>query len=249
MKHASLWALYTETGDRTARDTLLNEHLGLVHHVARRLAARLAADLELGELVSAGSIGLMNAIEGFDPSRGLSFSTFAAPRIRGAILDELRRQDHATRSVRRKAREIQVAREALVQQLGAAPTDRQLSERLEIEVETLWRWQSEVSGTDPLPIDRPVKDDERPEAAALSLAGATGEQIEDELSLREETDALRRAIGLLKPQEQTVLALYYFEELTQEEVAAVLGVTASRISQIRSRALAKLRTRMGALRA
>ena len=97
-------------GDLAARDRLLQEHLGLVHHVARQMSKTLAADVDFDELVSSGSVGLMNALEAFDASRGLAFSTFAAPRIRGSILDELRRQDHVPRSIRRKSRDISGAR-------------------------------------------------------------------------------------------------------------------------------------------
>src|SRR5665213_2867445 len=104
-----LWTEFAR-GSQDARDSLLAEHLGLVHHVARQLSRTLAPKADIDEMVSAGTMGLMSALEGFDPSRGLAFSTFAAPRIRGAILDELRRQDHVPRSVRRKARERSAAR-------------------------------------------------------------------------------------------------------------------------------------------
>jgi RNA polymerase sigma factor for flagellar operon FliA len=249
MKHATLWALYAETGDQTARDTLVNEHLGLVHHVARKVIRSLAPGTEIRELVSFGSMGLLHAVDTFDPARGIAFSTFAAPRIRGAILDELRRQDHATRSVRRKAREIHAAREALIQRLGAPPSDDQIADHLAIDLDTLWRWQARVAGAQPVSIDRPAAYDDRPEAPVLAIPGVTGEQIEEELSVREEAGVLREAIRRLKGQEQTVLALYYFEELTQDEIAAVLGITASRVSQIHSKAIGKLRSGMGALRA
>src|SRR2546423_8607648 len=99
----SLWQALAQ-GDQTARERLLAEHLSLVHHVARQLSRTLAVRVDLDELVSAGTVGLMDALDHFDVTRGLAFSTFAVPRIRGAILDELRRQDHVPRSVRRKAR-------------------------------------------------------------------------------------------------------------------------------------------------
>ena len=112
--HASmdpiLWERFT-AGDQAARDRLLTEHLGLVHHVARQMSRTLAVKADFDELVSAGSMGLMAALDTFDTSRGLAFSTYAAPRIRGAILDELRRQDHVPRSIRRKTREMAAARE------------------------------------------------------------------------------------------------------------------------------------------
>jgi RNA polymerase sigma factor for flagellar operon FliA len=248
MKHEALWQLYAETGDLSARDTLMREHLGLVHHVARKISRSLSSEVELDELVSCGSIGLMNAVESFDPSRGHSFSTFAAPRIRGAILDELRRHDHATRSVRRKTRDLSAARRTLTQRLGAEPTDRQIAEHLQISIETLWRWESEVAGVRYLPIDRPATEDDRREAPALNIPGVTGDQIEEEVNFREEMDVLREAIEELKEQERVVLTMYYFEELNLREIAAVLHLTESRISQIRASAIGKLRSGMAALR-
>ena len=123
MDSSALWKALAK-GDTAARDTLLKEHLSLVHHVARQLSRSLAAPADFDELVSCGAIGLMNALDGFDPSRGLAFSTFAVPRIRGAILDELRRQDHVPRSIRRKTREISHARETLTRIFGRPATDR-----------------------------------------------------------------------------------------------------------------------------
>ena len=111
--------------DDAARERLLTEHLGLVHFVARQVARGISVEADFDELVSAGTIGLMSALSSFDSGRGLAFSTFAAPRIRGAILDELRRQDHVPRSVRRKARELGTARDALTRVLGRQPETRE----------------------------------------------------------------------------------------------------------------------------
>src|SRR6188768_3212884 len=123
------WAA-TTTGDDSARNALLLENLNLVHHVARQLSKSLAVDADFDELVSAGTIGLMTAVKSFDARRGLAFSTFAVPRIRGSILDELRRQDHVPRSVRRKARDISRAREHLMRELGRMPDDSALALQL-----------------------------------------------------------------------------------------------------------------------
>ena len=123
------------------RDALLNQHVGLVHHVARELARRLSSQADLDELVSAGMLGLIQAVDSFDRFRGLSFSTYAVPRIRGAILDELRKQDHVPRSIRRKTREIAAAREVLMRATGRSPDDKHLAEQMGIDVATLWRWQ------------------------------------------------------------------------------------------------------------
>ena len=244
---STLWQAF-QAGDLDARDRLLNEHLGLVHHVARQMSKTLAADVDFDELVSSGSVGLMNALEAFDASRGLAFSTFAAPRIRGAILDELRRQDHVPRSIRRKSREIAAARETLMRANGLPPDDRQLADQMGIELDVLWRWQSEIEGIYHMPIDRPSSDDERRTNPKDVLPGTSGQQIEDEINFRQEVDVLRDAIMRLKEQERVVLSLYYFEELKLHEIATILDLTESRVSQIRSKAITKLRAEMAPLR-
>lgn len=238
----------TAAADR-AREKLISSHLGLVHHVARQISRRLAVDFDFDELVSAGTIGLMNAVDSFDENRGAAFSTFAAPRIRGAILDELRRQDHVPRSIRRKMRDITAAREALSRDDGRTPSDQEMADYLQIDLGTFWRWQSDVECSFFLPLDQPVDDDNpRTGSASQTLAGATGEMIENDITHQEEVEFLREAILGLKEQERIVLSLYYFEELKLHEIGAIIELTESRVSQIRSRAVAKLRARISNLR-
>lgn len=236
--------------DEQTRADLLSEHLGLVHHVARQLSRRLAAEHDFDELVSAGTIGLMNAVDSFDASRGLAFSTFAAPRIRGAILDELRRQDHVPRSIRRKSRDIAAARDHLTRRDGHAPSDQEMAAYLEVDLQTYWRWQSDVEGAFFVPLDQPFQDDDRRSGSPLhSVPGLTGEMIEDDINRQEEVEVLREALLDLKEQERIVLSLYYFEELKLHQIAAILKLTESRVSQIRTKAIGKLRVAIAGLRA
>jgi len=239
-----------ESGDPVARERLLTEHLGLVHHVARQVSRTLTVDVDFDELVSAGTMGLMNALDHFDTSRGLAFSTFAAPRIRGSILDELRRQDHVPRSVRRKTREITAARETLMRVLKRAPDDREIAEHLGIDMDTFWRWSGDVEGTVHVPLDDRSSDDRdgRALAPAEFLAGETQQDIEDRLNHGQEAEILRDAILRLKEQERIVLTLYYYEELKLHEIATILELTESRVSQIRSKALSRLRGELAPLR-
>jgi len=240
---------YQEGGDSALRDHLLNEHLGLVHHVARQLSRSLSVEADFHELVSAGTIGLMNALGSFDASRGLAFSTFAAPRIRGAILDELRRQDHVPRSVRRKTRDLSGARETLMRELKREPEDREVAAHLNIDLETYWRWQSETEGAIKVSLDRPAHDGERRTTSPAELLPDRSEStIEDELNLEQEVGILRDAILELKEQERIVLTLYYYEEMKLHEIATILELTESRVSQIRSKAISKLRGQMAPLR-
>lgn len=234
-----------QAGDVDAREQLLTKHLPLVHHVARRLARTLGADVEVDDLISAGTVGLMQAVESFDTSRGLAFSTFAAPRIRGAILDDLRRWDHAPRSVRRKQRTLARTQESLSMKLGRAPDVNEIAGELDLDVETVHAWRATAEDSLQVSIDRPVEKDGQRHAAPVDvLTGTTAEQIEGNINRSQEAAALRRRIEQLRERERTVLSLYYFQDLKLHEIAQVLGLTESRISQIRSQALKTLRERM-----
>jgi len=240
MDSESLWSACA-AGDTDARNALLREHLSLVHHVARKLARHLADDADLDELVSAGTMGLMGAAEAFDAGRGLAFSTFAVPRIRGAILDELRKQDHAPRSVRRKTRDMAQAREQLMRSLGREPSSAEIADALGVDRQTLYRWTADVEAAVHVPLDGHSRatQDERPTRA--ELLGDEVELVDDRLAREDELAALRDAMLELDDQERTVLALYYFEDLRSREIGALLGVSESRVSQVRNRALARLR--------
>jgi RNA polymerase sigma factor for flagellar operon FliA len=245
MEPRAHWKAFAK-GDKAARDALLTENLSLVHHVARQLERKLSNELDHDELVSAGTLGLMSAMKAFDPDRGLAFSTFAVPRIRGAILDELRRQDHVPRSVRRKTRDIGSARSALAAKLCRQPDDREVAAALGVDVETLWKWESDVESAIRVPIERPSNDHGDAHAWSLDMVHTDPDQAPDEqLGREQEVTILREALRKLKEQERTVLALYYFEELRLHEIAGILGLTESRVSQIRSKALARLRDTIG----
>jgi RNA polymerase sigma factor FliA len=230
------------------RQAMLNRHLGLVYHVARQLNRSCAKEMELDELVSAGTLGLIEALDKFDASRGLAFSTFAAPRIRGAILDELRRQDRVPRSVRRRARAMNGATESLTHRLGRSPEAGEIASDLGIDVATLWRWRSDGESAHPVSLDRASSDAEGTRMPSEFLA-SDGPDIEDELTKEQEVGQLRDAVLELTEQERLVLSLYYFEELRLSEVARVLGVSESRVSQIRAKAVLRLRSKLDSLRA
>lgn len=234
--------------DVASRDAVLRQHLGLVYHVAQQLARARANDVELGDLVSAGTLGLIDAFEHFDVSRGLAFSTFAAPRIRGAMLDELRRLDRVPRSVRRKSRQIDGTATALAGSLGREPDHAELAGELGIDLETLWRWQAERESTHVVSLDRAPTGSDHSGGAGEWLAGSTGNEVDEAITLAQEASHLRDAVLELPEQERTVLSLYYFEELKLNDIARVLEVSESRVSQIRSKAIQRLRKKLGKLR-
>jgi RNA polymerase sigma factor for flagellar operon FliA len=238
-----LWQRYRETADPDARRQLLELYIGLVHHVAREMSRRTR--LELDDLVSAGTFGLIRALDSFDLSRGLAFSTYAVRRIRGAILDDLRSQDWAPRAVRVKARRLQVATVALEARLGRSPRPEEVAEQLEIDITTYWRWRDDTA-------TRVAVSFEGESGTGASGATALQELLEDpgavspseELGRAEQVATLRDAIGRLPEKERTVMALYYYEELNQRQIAEVMHVTESRVSQIRTQALKRLRARL-----
>ena len=249
MSTEQLWSALAQ-GDTLARESLLKENLSLVHHVARQLSKALAAPADYDELVSCGTIGLMNALEAFEPARGLAFSTFAVPRIRGAILDELRRQDHVPRSIRRKSREITQARETLTRIFARPATDREIAEHLGLDLPTLWRWQADTESSVHLSLDQSASDHEgQPLLPPEALSSEHEGSVEDEINREQEREILRQSLLKLKDQERIVLTLYYFEELKLHEIADVLELTESRVSQIRAKALGKLRTELSHFRA
>ena len=243
MKVNELWTEYA-AGSEGAREALLAQHLGLVQFVARQIFRSLSAEVDFDELLSAGTLGLIGALESFDRSRGLAFSTFAAPRIRGAILDELRRQDHVSRSVRRKARAIGAARQALTRTLGREPADHELAMQLDLDIPRVWRWRREIEGAVLVSLERPTSGEYADSAAPGDVLSHDGPAIDDLLNHEQEVGLLAAALAALNEQQRIVLTLHYYEELKLSEIAAVLGVTESRVSQIRTKALARLRTAM-----
>ena len=193
----------------------------------------------------------MKALESFDPSRGLAFSTYAVPRIRGAILDEMRRQDHVPRSVRRKRRELAQARETLMRDHGRAPADSEVARLLGVDVETVWRWESDIERTMQVSLSARDADGDDGEGVAspIRYLRAAGDQPDEAIQREERLAILQQAISELKEQQRTVLSLHYFEDLNAREIASVLGVSESRVSQIRSKALGELRRIMTPMRA
>jgi RNA polymerase sigma factor for flagellar operon FliA len=191
----------------------------------------------------------MNALEAFEPARGLAFSTFAVPRIRGAILDELRRQDHVPRSIRRKTRDIAQARESLTRIFARPATDKEIAEHLGLDLATLWRWQADTESAVQVSLDQSASDHGgEPLLPPEALSSERDGSVEDDINREQEREILREALLKLKDQERIVLTLYYFEELKLHEIAEVLELTESRVSQIRAKALGRLRTELSHFR-
>jgi len=228
-----LWRRFKQSGDRDARDRLVLQYSPLVKYVAGRVRSGLPSTVDQNDLVSDGVIGLMDAIDKFDPGRGLQFQTYAVSRIRGAIVDGLRATDWVPRSVREKIRDIDAAQTALEKRLGRAPTDREVAERLEISVGELRKVYGQTAHTSVMSFESSVNEEDLPRAS-MDLPGADDDIPSGFLS----------AVRELPERDQVVVALYYWERLTLAEIGQVLGVTESRVSQLHSRATLALRRKL-----
>jgi RNA polymerase sigma factor for flagellar operon FliA len=203
------------------------------------VAGRLPSHLRLDDLFSAGTLGFLRAIEDYDPERGVEFSAYAVPRIRGAIFDELRRLDYLPRRVRRRLRDAQRAIEALSQRLDREPSDEEVATELGVGVEDYRKLLGE--GVTLLSLDATYGTREDGGSAFDSVEDTSSPSPVRSLELKERRAMLGRVIDGLPEKERQVLALYYYEELTMQEVGQVLGVTESRVSQIHSSAILRLR--------
>jgi RNA polymerase sigma factor for flagellar operon FliA len=195
--------------------------------------------VDTGDLVSAGVFGLMNAIDKFDPQNGAKFETYAIPRIRGAILDGLRALDWVPRSVRSRSRSVQDTIAKLEHELGRTPTDEEIATELNITTDELEKWLADIAAGAVGPLDHVAMDNAPSEADAMHQPGRAMEEGE----LRE---AMRAEISKLPEREQAILILYYEDGLTLSEIGEALGVTESRVSQIHTKAVLQLRSRLAA---
>ncbi len=242
-----LWRRYKSDGDRRARERLVVAYSPLVKYVAGRTAAGLPPHVEEADLISYGLVGLISAIERFDPSREIKFETYAITRIKGAIIDELRSMDWVPRSVRARAREIERANSKLEHRLQRAPTDAELAAELGIGEQELQDSLLAISHSSIAALDE-----------LWSVSDSSGDQVslmdtlEDPgapdparaLDVGDMKDRIADAIARLPEREKLVIALYYYENLTLREIGEVLGVTESRISQLHTKAVLRLRSRM-----
>jgi len=231
----TLWATYKSTGDLELRNRLVLQYSPLVKYVAGRVRSGLPGTVDQSDLVSEGVIGLMDAIERFEPARGLQFQTFAVPRIRGAIIDSLRSADWVPRAVRDKIRLVERAKVELEARLGRRPEDTEIAEQMAISVRELRDIYAKASSASLASADElGVVDD---------LSFVSGEAFEDD----ETRESLMEAVAGLPERDRVIVALYYFEGLTLAEIGQVLGVTTARVSQLHTRVTLSLRARLRAV--
>ena len=240
-----LWRKYKETGDQRAREQLVLAFSPLVKYVAGRMSTGLPAHVEEADLISYGLLGLISAIERFDPDREIKFETFAMTRIKGSIIDELRSLDWVPRSVRAKAREIERANSKLEHRLHRAPTDQEVADELEMSMDDFQDALTRISNSSVIALDE-----------LWTLSDSSGDQVSlldtiqdpdavdpaQAMDVTETKDRLADSIARLPEREKLVIALYYYENLTLREIGEVLGVTESRVSQLHTKAVLRLKS-------
>lgn len=239
-----LWAAYKSDGERSTRDRLILHYSPLVKFVSGRVLSRLPDTLDGADLVSYGILGLMDAIEKFDPARGFKFETYAVPRIRGAILDELRSIDWVPRSVRAKARAADQAYTKLEHELQRSPTDEELALELGISSHELDALLRQTTRASVLQLDEVLFTGGQGFRTLGDTIADSGDGPGAHLELQETRRLVARAIATLPDRERTVLTLYYYERLNLSEIGDILGVTESRACQIHTKAVHQLRHKL-----
>jgi len=230
--------------DAEERERLLMENLPQVQYIARRIHERLPAQVPLEDLISAGVVGLIEALDRFDPNKNVQLKSFAKFRIRGAILDSLRDMDWGSRNLRRQGRRIEEAILKLKGELNRSPSEAEIAAELQMDLDEFLHLLGELRGLSLGSIDE-VGPDEKPGAEDLAEYRPDGVKDPFFLCLQSEMKTLiSDAVGDLEEKERQVLALYYFDELTMKEVGLVLGVSESRVSQIHSMALLQIRAKL-----
>lgn len=225
------WQRWWTHRDVRARERLIVHYSPLVKFVAGRLGAGLPHSVDVGDLVGSGVFGLMDAIDRFEPERGIKFETFAAPRIRGAILDGLRSLDWVPRSVRARSRAVQDAMARLEVRLQRSPSDDELADELSVTPDELQRWLANIAVATVGPLDHVL----------ISGSDPSPQAVLEDVELR---STMRNEVRRLPERERTVVALYYDEGLTLSEIGEILGVTESRVSQLHTKAVLQLRSRL-----
>ncbi|HUA00486.1 MAG TPA: FliA/WhiG family RNA polymerase sigma factor [Candidatus Aquilonibacter sp.] len=224
------------------RERIILEHLAQVHHIARRIHDRLPPQVPLDDLVHAGVIGLMDAVRKYDPSKNVQLKHYAEFRIRGAILDSLRQIDWSPRTLRRQAKRVEQAKLICRARLGRDPSEPEIAEEIGVSLQRLQRILSEARGLDLGTLHSEAVDPN--EEDAIEPPTGTEEDPYQKALRAEMSGLLGKAMGELAERERDVLALYHFEELTMKQVGAILGIGESRVSQIHSAALGRLRLRL-----
>lgn len=233
-----------EANGRLARTDYVNQYAPLVRRMAHHLAAKLPASVQVDDIIQAGMMGLMDAASRYEDDHGANFETFASPRIRGAMLDELRANDWIPRSVRRAQRKIEQAVSRVEQKLQRQPTEAEIARELKLPIAEYHELLNEARGAQLFYYDELTGDDSQESYVDRKIASGEADPLE-RLTDKRLRESLVAAIERLPEREKTLMSLYYERDLNFREIAAVFGVTESRVCQLHSQAVARLRAAVG----
>ncbi|CCY58885.1 rNA polymerase sigma factor [Clostridium sp. CAG:632] len=242
-KRSKLWEKYSQKQDSETREALIIEYVPLVKLVSGRLSMYLGYTVEYEDLVSYGIFGLIDAIDKFDYRKGIKFETYASLRIRGAILDQIRKMDWIPRSVRQKQRQIDAAITKLESAEDKTATDEEIAKELDISLEEYYVWQGQTKVTGIASIDEFVE--QGIEVRAFDNQKYADNEPEKVYEKEELKNLLKESLDKLTEKERMVVVLYYYEELTLKEISSVLEVSESRVSQLHTKALQKMKQILG----
>lgn len=238
----NLWIEYSRTQSVEIRDKIILEYAPLVKIVAGKLSMYLGYNVEYDDLVGYGIFGLIDAIDKFDVDKGNKFETYASLRIRGAILDQIRKMDWIPRSLRQKQRKIDTAVGELEKDLGRIPTDAEVARKLEISEEEYLNWQGQAKVASMVSLDEFVE--AAGERNVEPVKASKMEQPEKVMEKKELKKMLMESLEALTEKERKVIVLYYYEELTLKEISRILKVSESRVSQLHTKALQKMKNKL-----
>lgn len=241
---AKLWQEYSRTRSSELRDELIIEYSQLVKLVAGRLSMYLGYNVEYDDLCGYGVFGLIDAIDKFDCSKNVKFETYASLRIRGAILDQIRKMDWIPRSLRQKQKKIDAAMSKIEAEEGRIATDEEIARELGITIDEYNDWLGQTKATNLVSLDE-YTETAGNDGKVDSIGNPRFEQPEDVVEKEELKKMIVEAISLLTEKEKSVVTLYYYEELTLKEISLVLEVSESRVSQLHTKALVKMKNKLG----
>ncbi len=240
-----LWEDYARLKTTELREKLILEYAPLVKVVAGRLSMYLGYNVEYEDLVSSGVFGLIDAIDKFDINKEVKFETYASLRIRGAILDQIRKMDWIPRTIRQRQRQIENAMKELEQKYGRPATDEEIARHIGITDDEFLEWQNQAKAENVISLNEYIEQGNDISLDKSSGTSAAYEAPERVVEISELKQVLGEALELLTEKEKKVILLYYYEELTLKEISQVLEVTESRVSQLHTKALQKMKTKMG----
>ncbi len=238
-----LWEDYSRKRTPELQEKIIIEYAGLVKLVAGRLSMYLGYNVEYDDLVGYGTFGLIDAIDKFDFTKGVKFETYASLRIRGAILDQIRKMDWIPRSIRQKQRKIDLAYQSLEIKYGRMANDEEVAQELEISVDELDNWQSQTKITNIVSLDEFME--QGSESKVEQSLTADFDQPDKIIEKQELKELLVKTLETLTEKEKSVIIFYYYEELTLKEISRILEVSESRISQLHTKALQKMKIKLG----